>query len=187
MRDQADGGRPPPVVTVSGGPASSSAAPAPPSSRGGLLAVAVALAVVASAAVLSRPAPEPPPSPLEASLDLAADALTGSQGGVLILPVDVVVRGAEARIGRVVLWAEPVRQETVLSGRTRFRPGDPGRVRVLVQPDCSLLAPSQGHRLVLTLDLELIGADGQRAQQVLDLGAAAAVAARVAALCAAPV
>jgi hypothetical protein len=105
----------------------------------------------------SRP---PPPPPLEVAVRLADGPFSGSQGGVLLLPLDVEVRGPDVRLGEVVLWAEPVRQQTTLSGATRFTPGRTGRLLVLVQPDCSLLAPSQGLALQLTADLELLGPDG---------------------------
>lgn len=151
------------------------------------MVVGLAVAVLLGAAVLGRSAPPAPPAALEVSLRLADNTLVGSQSGVLVLPVEVTVGGAPLRLGESVLWGEPVRQNTTLSGRTRFEPGTTGRVQVLVQPDCSLLAPSQGHRLELTADLELLGPDGQSVRRVIDLGGEPAVAARVTALCAPPV
>lgn len=180
--------RPAPVVTVTGGPATATVDPPSATPGPGLLAVVAAVALVVAALVVSRPAPPDPPPAVDVELRVGDDAAAapGSGGGVLVLPVDVVVRGAAVRLAGSVLWAEPVRQETVLSGRSRFEAGSTGRVRVLVQPDCSLLAPSQGHRLVLTADLELLGPDGERVREVLDLGGDPSVRARVAALCDSP-
>ena len=128
--------------------------------------------------------PPPPPAPLAVALRLAPGPLVGSQSGVLLLPVEVDVRGPASRLGDSLLWAEPEPQETLLTGRTRFDADATGRVVVLLQPDCSLLAPSQGHRVVATLELELVGPAQQRARAVLDLGGEPTVSARVAALCA---
>lgn len=179
--------RPAPPVTVVGGPAGSGpdGAAAPVGPAGVLLALA-ALVLLAVTVAVGRTPPADPVPPLEAALRLADGPLSGSQGGVLLLPVDVTVTGADSRLGDAVLWAEPVRQPTELAGGTRFTAGTTGRVVVLVQPDCTLLAPSQGLSLVLTAELELVGAQGQRVRRVLDLGAEPAVEQQVADLCRAP-
>lgn len=185
MREREESGPPRPVVTVSGGPslpAQATDEPDPRSSRGGWVLLAAVLVV--GAAVLDRPAPPAPPPSLEVALSLAPGPLVGSQSGVLLLPVEVDVSGPASRLTGSVLWAEPVRQETVLTGRTRFEADATGRVMVLLQPDCRMLAPSQGHRMVVTVELELVGPQRQRARAVLDLGRESAVADRVATLCA---
>jgi hypothetical protein len=180
--------RRPPPVTVTGGPATGSDRAEAPGSRSGLVVALLAAALVVAVAVLSRAQPSPAPGPpaLDVVLRLADRPIVGSQSGVLLLPVDVVVRGPQVRIDRSLLYAEPVRQETVLTGRTRFDADSTGRLVVLVQPDCRLLAPAQGYRLLATVELELVGPEQQRASAVLDLGAEPAVARRVEALCRPP-
>lgn len=177
-----DDGRADPEVTVTGGPAWS---PAPPTARpaGGLVIGALAAAVLVAAVVVSRPPPPEPPPPFGVGLQLAAEYITGSQTGMLILPVDVALTGSPARLAGSVVWANPVRTTSAVGGRTRFTAERPGRVVVLVQPDCTLLAPSQGMQLVATLELTFEGPDSRRTSAVLDLGAHPAVEDRVTALC----
>lgn len=175
-----DDGRPAPAVTVTGGPATSDPPPGRP--VGGLVVGALAAAVLVAAVVSRPPAPEPPP-PFGVGLELAAERITGTQTGIVILPVDVWLTGSPARLTGSVVWAEPVRATSAVGGRTRFTAERPGRVVVLVQPDCALLAPSQGLRLVATVELTFEGPDRRRTSAVLDLGADPAVEARVTALC----
>lgn len=181
MRDL-DDGRAAPEVTVTGGPARS---PLPPPGRpvGGLVVGALAAAVLVAAVAVSRPPAPGPPPPFAVSLELAAERITGSQTGIMVLPVDVSLTGSPARLAGSVVWAEPVRATSSVGGRTRFTAERSGRVVVLVQPDCALLAPSQGLRLVATVELTFEGPDRRQTSAVLDLAADPAVEARVAALC----
>jgi hypothetical protein len=183
-----DGARLPPPVTVTGGPASTSTPLEPAGSRSGLVLALLATALLVAVAVVSRPHTSPPPAPPppDVALRLADRPIVGSQSGVLLLPVDVVVRGPGVRIDRSLLWAEPVRQEAVLTGRTRFDADSTGRLLVLVQPDCRLMSPWHGYRLRVTVELELVGPEQQRATAVLDLGAEPPVARRAEALCRPP-
>lgn len=176
-----DDGRAAPEVTVTGGPAIADPPPGRP--VGGLVVGALAAAVLVTAVVVSRPPPPEPPPPLGVRLELAAERITGTQTGIVLLPVDVSLTGSPARLAGSVVWASPVRATSAVGGRTRFTAERPGRVVVLVQPDCALLAPSQGVRLVATVELTFEGPDSRRTSAVLDLGAHPAVEDRVTALC----
>jgi hypothetical protein len=182
--------REPPPVTVTGAP-SASPAPVDPPARGGgpgpAALVLGALALVAAAVLVGRPPPPPPPPPLDAELRLLGDDLANSQSGVLVLPVEVVNRGPAVAVTDRVVWAEPVRQEPASEGRRRIESGATGRVVVLVQPDCALLAPGQGFSFAATLVLSLRDDVGQQVDASLDLGREPAVVERVAGLCRAPV
>lgn len=189
MRDEPWSPRAAPAVTITGGPAGGGAdvvdGEPPVSSRGPWLLGLAAGTVLLGGLVLGGGGASPPAAePLDVTLRLLDAELSNSQSGVIVLPVEVVVRGPGFTVERAVAWAEPVRQAAATTGQTRFRADSTGRVLVLVQPDCRLLSPAQDTAVAATLQLELTGAGDQRATAVLDLGAEPALAARVSAVCA---
>lgn len=179
--------RPAPPVTVTGGPAVREPAEAAPGGSGGGVLLLGVLAL--GAATLAVVAHEPPPAraaPLQAQLRLVDDALSNSQSGVLVLPVELVNRGPAVVVERTQLYAEPVRQEPASNGETRVEQGGVGRIAVLVQPHCAMLVPRQWMQVAATVVVSLRGPEHQQLDVRLDLGREPAVVQRVASLCRAP-
>lgn len=183
--------REPPPVTVTGGRAagpSDVVEPEPPGRRTGpwLAGLAAGLVLLAAVASADRAAPPPPPV-LSLALTPVADELTGSQGGVLVVPVAVQGSvegvGVDVAVTRTTVWAEPVRQQPSTTGRTLFAADRGGRLRVLLQPDCRLLVPDSGIVFAATLAVDVTGPGGRPASAVLDLAGEPALAARISALC----
>lgn len=176
--------RPAPLVTIRGGPA-------PPPSRGPapralqllpVLAVAVLLALgVASA----RPAPvtlAAPPPTVDARLVLAADGLTASQSGVLVVPV-VLQDGGPGHVAAFAkAYATPVRDDPVVTLPRQVEPGQQRRFVVLLTPDCRMLAPHVGMHFRASLLVQVESAVASR-QLVVEVGTHPAVSARVRAMC----
>jgi len=182
-------GRPAPVVTLSGAslapPPLGAPEPERPVRRPGAGAAALvvgALALLAAAVVLGPTGAAEPPR-LAADVQVVADQVLNSQSGVLVVPVEVANRGAEVTVASTITWAEPVRQEPATTGNRRVAAGGTGRVVALLQPDCSLLSPSQGIPFVATLVVSLQGAQQQSLELRVDLGQESVVTTRIAAYC----
>ena len=141
----------------------------------------VPLALVAL--VLTRPAPppEPPPQPVP-DLVLLEDQLVVTQGGVLVVPVELRNPGDAVRVRSAMAYAQPVVDDPVVQAPETVRAATDRRFVALLAPDCRLLQPGSPLRFSASLLLQV--ARGPVAQDlVLDLAAAPAVTERVAALC----
>jgi len=174
---------PAPVVTVHGDPPPPPPRATPSYSRAVLPALAVAaLAVVVAAAITQRP---PPPPPVDARLVLSADAVEVSRTGVLVVPVVLHDRGPGHRVVSTRVYADPSREDPVVSPPSEVAPGEQRRFALLLAPDCSKL----GYRLGIGFRASLLVqvANGDASQQLLlDVGSEPAVVTQVRALCELP-
>ena len=173
---------PRPVVTIRGGPV---LPPLPgPAPRVVLLLPVLAVVAVLVAGVASaRPAAAPPPAPVvDARLVVAADGLTASQGGVLVVPLVLHDQGPGHVVSFGKAYANPVRDDPVVSLPRRVEPGGKQRFVVLLAPDCRMLVPEIGlaFRASLLVQVENAGASQQL---VVEVGSDPVVAARVRAVC----
>ena len=175
---------PPPVVTIRGGPAR--VPPRRPVPRVVLLLPVLAVVAVLALGVSSArtsPPPLPVPAPaVDARLLVAADGLTASQSGVLVVPVVLQDRGAGHEVAFAKTYANPVRDDPVVALPRRVEPGQSRRFVVLLAPDCRMLAPRIGllFRASLLVQVENGGASQQL---VVEVGADPVVSARVRAMC----
>lgn len=141
-----------------------------------LVAVALASAPGGRGALEQGPA-EPPPT-----LVLLPDQLSVTQGGVLVVSVELRNPGAALQVRSAGAYAEPVREDPALQAPERVQAGAQRRFVVLVAPDCRLLQPGTTLRFQASLLLKV--ARGSAAQDLLlDLASAPAVRDTVAALC----
>lgn len=145
----------------------------------GLLLVAVALPSAPGAgqsALDEGPAQAPP------TLVLLPDQLSVTQGGVLVVPVELRNPGALLTVRSAGAYAEPVREDPVLQAPEQVQEGAQRRFVVLVAPDCRLLQPGTALRFQASLLLKV--ARGSAAQDLLlDLAAEPAVRDTVVSLC----
>ncbi len=144
---------------------------------GALVAVAVAVAV------LQGSPPAEPPEPVQASLRVVDERVSGTRLGVLVVPVEIDNRGPAVTVEDVVVGAEPVRASPSAGGATRVAAGDTARFVVIVEPHCLVLGPGSPISFVATAAAVLRGADGQHATASVDVGRAPAVVERVGRLC----
>lgn len=139
-----------------------------------LLLVAVALPSTPS--LESRP-PEPP-----ATLVLLPDQLSVTQGGVLVVPVELRNPGAVLQVRSAGAYAEPVREDPVLQAPESVPAGGQRRFVALVAPDCRLLQPGSSLRFRASLLLKVARGSADE-DLLLDLAAAPAILDTVASLC----
>jgi hypothetical protein len=136
----------------------------------------VAVALPAAPAFEARPA-EPPPT-----LVLLPDQLSVTQGGVLVVPVELRNPGAALQVRSAGAYAEPVREDPVLQAPERVEAGAQRRFVVLVAPDCRLLQPGSPLRFQASLLLKI--ARGSAVSDVLlDVASEPAVRDTVVSLC----
>ena len=157
-----------------------------PRRSGGVL-VATSLVALLVAVVASRePAPRTPQPDavpvVEALLVVQARDLSVTQGGVLVLPVELRNGGSRLQVESASAYAEPVAQDPVLQAPTEVAPGAQRRFVALVAPDCRLLRPGSPIEFRATVLLRV--AVGSLSQDLTaDLAAAPGVRERVAGLC----
>lgn len=145
----------------------------------GLLLVPLALVAL----VLTRPEPPPEPSPQPVpDLVLLEEQLVVTQGGVLVVAVELRNPGDAMRVRSAAAYAQPVVDDPVVQAPETVRAATDRRFVALLAPDCRLLQPGSPLRFSASLLLQV--ARGSMAQDlVLDLAAAPAVTERVDALC----
>lgn len=177
-----------PEVTLTRSSASLHAEPEPgpepaaaPGRRGLLLALAVVgmllLAVTAPDRTSSAPA-----ELVDAQLLLRADGLTVTQGGVLVVPLELRNAGRELRVRAANAYAEPVLTDPVVQAPESVRAGAQRGFVVLLQPHCRLLAPGSALRFRATVVLR-VGVGSSMQDLAVDVAAAAPVRESVAGLC----
>ena len=161
-------------------PAADAAAPPP---RRPLILLLVPLALLLVAVVLpSAPALEQDPDQARPTLVLLPDQLSVTQGGVLVVPVELRNPGGDLQVRSAGAYAEPVREDPVLQAPERVLAGAQRRFVVLVAPDCRLLQPGTTLRFQASLLLKV--ARGSAASDLmLDIASAPVVRDTVAALC----
>jgi hypothetical protein len=190
VRREAAAGPPRPEVLVSGGPAPGAAPPgAEPADGRWLLGVVLALFAVAASVVLLRaappPVPGPPPDEVVAELRVVGQRISSTRTGTLVVPVEVVNRGAALVLDPPVVRAEPVLATPSATGATRVRAGARARFVVIAAPDCRLLQP--GSLLTPVATVEVTARTAERSRDlVLDLAADPDVRAAVASVCRPP-
>ena len=120
---------------------------------------------------------EPPPT-----LVLLADQLSVTQGGVLVVPVELRNPGPALQVRSAGAYAEPVREDPALQAPERVAAAAQRRFVVLVAPDCRLLQPGSPLRFQASLLLRV--ARGSAASDLLlDLSSEPAVRDTVTSLC----
>jgi hypothetical protein len=177
----------PPVVTVRGGP--SERVPDPRTgaalrTAGLVLAgAAVVLAVVQGQREEQPRAQQRTAVPVDAELRLVGRAVSVSQGGVLVVPVVLQDLGSGLTVTSARAYAEPVREDPVMTPPDRVDGGEAARFVVLLTPDCDLLTTRS--RLAFRASLLLqVEQDGAGLPLVLDVGSDRSVARVVDGLCA---
>ena len=177
----------PPVVTVRGGPSERVPDPRPGAAlraAGLVLAgAAVVLAVVQGQREESPRAQRRTAVPVHAELRLVGRAVTVSQGGVLVVPVVLQDHGPGLTVTSARAYAEPVREDPVMTPPDQLDGGGAARFVVLLTPDCGLLTTSSrlAFRASLLLQVEQGGAG---LPLVLDVASDRSVARVVDGLCA---
>ena len=122
------------------------------------------------------PAPQPP-----AQLVLRGDALTVTQGGVLVVPLELRNPGERLSVRSAQVFASPVGSDPSVQAPEEVAARDSRRFVALVAPDCRLLRGT-GTAFSAGLILE-VGRGPVDAQLLLDLSADPVVADRVRTLC----
>ena len=150
-----------------------------------LLLLPLALLLVA-VALSSAPSGQEPldegPAQAPPTLVLLPDQLSVTQGGVLVVPVELRNPGAVLQVRSAGAYAEPVREDPALEAPERVQAGAQRRFVVLVAPDCRLLQP--GSTLSFQASLLLKVARGSAAQDLLlDLASDPVVRDTVMSLC----
>lgn len=146
-----------------------------------LLLVPLAL-LLAAVALPSTPALEPRPPEPPAALVLLPDQLSVTQGGVLVVPVELRNPGAALQVRSAGAYAEPVREDPVLQAPQSVRAQGSRRFVALVAPDCRLLQPGSALRFQASLLLKVARGSADE-DLLLDLAAAPVVQETVASLC----
>lgn len=154
---------------------------AAPRRRGLLLALAVVglLLLVLTTPNRSSPAPT---STVDARLVLRAENLSVSQGGVLVIPLELHNAGPELRVRSANAYAEPVTTDPVVQAPELVRAGAERGFVVLLVPHCRLLAPGSPLRFRATVVLR-VGVGSSMRDLTADVGAAVPVRESVAGLC----
>lgn len=157
-----------------------------PTRHRGLLLATALVALTIGIATAGDPAPPVsdvgPAGGPDASLVVQARDLSVTQGGVLVLPVELRNGGQRLQVRFASAYAEPVAQDPVLQAPTAVAPGARRRFVALVAPDCRLLRP--GSQIEFRATVLLRVATGSVSQDLTaDLAAAPGVRDRVAGLC----
>ena len=135
--------------------------------------------------ITGREAPEQvQPPALDALLVLQSDALSITQGGVLVVPVELRNPGPAVQVRSASVYAEPVLDDPVLpQAPERVREASARRFVALLAPDCRLLRPGSPIEFRATVMLRLALGPSSR-DLTVDLGRDPAVRERIAGLCA---
>lgn len=134
-------------------------------------------------AVLGREAEPVQPPAVEADLVLQGDALSVTQGGVLVIPVELRNPGPALQVRSADVYAEPVLVDPAVEVPERVREASTRRFVALLAPDCRLLRPGSPIEFRATVMLRLSLGPTSR-DLVVDLGRDPTVRERVAGLCA---
>lgn len=153
---------------------------------GGLVVAAAAVVLLVGIARSGEPAPPVPGAGAtgapDASLVVQARDLSVTQGGVLVLPVELRNGAQRLQVRSASAYAEPVVQDPVLQAPTSVAPGARRRFVALVAPDCRLLRPGSTIEFRATVLLR-VAAGSVPQDLTADLAAAPGVRERVAGLC----
>ncbi len=125
--------------------------------------------------------PPPPPAPLAAELVVHPEALTVSQGGVLVLPLELR-NGTGALQVAAQVYAEPVSEDAVVQAPDDLQAGAVRSFVAIVAPDCRLLRRGSPIEFRATVLLRLSRGPQSR-DLVADLAGAAGVRELVTARC----
>ena len=167
------------TLTSSSAP-SSAEPPAPRDLRRAWLLLPLALVAFALLRPVDPPPPEAPqPAP---ELVLLEDQLVVTQGGVLVVAVELRNPGDALRVTSAVAYAQPVVDDPVVQAPEQVRAGATRRFVVLLAPDCGLLQPGSPLRFGASVLMEVVRGQ-QEEQLVSDVGAFPVVRERVASLC----
>ncbi len=143
------------------------------------------LPVVLLALVLGRPSapdarpPEPEQTP---DLVLLEEQLAVTQGGVLVVALELRNPGDALQVRSAVAYAQPVVDDPEVQAPMTVRAGADRRFVALLAPDCRLLQPGSPLRFSASLLLQ-VGRGSVKQDLVLDLATAPVVRDRVAGLC----
>jgi hypothetical protein len=163
------------------GPAEPEQPVAAPQRRGLLLALGVIGLLLLAVTAPDRSAPDPPP-PVEAQLVLRPESLSVTQGGVLVVPLELRNAGPELRVRAANAYAEPVTTDPVVQAPEVVRAGAQRGFVVLLVPHCRLLTPGSPLRFRATVVLRV--AVGSSMQDLsVDVAAVPSVRETVAGLC----
>lgn len=144
-----------------------------------LAVVGVLLLLVVGRGSTSTSAPDPT---VDAQLVLEADSLSVTQGGVLVVPVELRNPGPALVVGSASVYAEPVLDDPVVQAPQTVAAQADRRFVALLAPDCRLLRPGSPIEFRATVMLRLVLGPTSR-DVMVDLGAAPAIRERVAGLC----
>ena len=139
--------------------------------------------VLLVAAVGRDDPPRVQPPALDATLVLQAESLSVTQGGVLVVPVELRNPGPVVQVRSAEVYAEPVLADPAVEAPERVREASARRFVALLAPDCRLLRPGSPIEFRATVMLRLALGPTSR-ELVVDLGSDPAVRERVAGLCA---
>jgi hypothetical protein len=167
------------VATMSD--AESDQAAAAPSRRGLLLALAVVGVLLLALTAPDRSASAPAAS-VDAQLVLRPDSLSVTQGGVLVVPLELHNGGAELQVRSANAYVEPVTSDPVVQAPATVRAEASRGFVVLLEPDCRLLAPGSPLRFRATVVLRVAVGSSMR-DLAVDVAAVPAVRETVAGLC----
>lgn len=147
----------------------------------GLLLVLLAVGLLLAAAVTG---PRPPPSAaaVEAALVSLPEELTVSQGGVLVLPLELRNLGGALQVRAAQTYAEPVVDDPLVQAPDDVAAGGLRHFVAVIAPDCRLLRPGSPIEFRATVLLR-VGVGSASKDLVADLGDAPQVRAQVASLC----
>jgi hypothetical protein len=126
---------------------------------------------------------EAAPDRLDATLTVAEDDISVTQGGVVVLPVELASRGAGLRVRSAEVSASPVRSPPSVNVPEQVAAGGSVRLVAIVQPDCTVLGPGVGGELVATLVVRVVTLSGQEQDLVLAFGTSPALLSRLDGLC----
>jgi hypothetical protein len=154
----------------------------PPRRRTPLLVLGGLVAAVAVGSALSgSPAAEVPAGP-PAELVVRSAALTVTQGGVLVVPLELRNPGERLAVRAAEVYASPVLTDPSVQAPDAVEPADRRRFVALVAPDCALLrATGAAFSAGVTVD---VGRGSADQRLTVDLSADPVIADRVAGLCA---
>jgi hypothetical protein len=152
-----------------------------PQRRGLLLALGVVGLLLLAVTAPDRSGSAPTAS-VDAQLVLRPDSLSVTQGGVLVVPLELRNAGPELRVRSANAYAEPVTTDPVVQAPQAVRAGAQRGFVVLLQPHCRLLTPGSPLRFRATVVLRVAVGSSMR-ELTVDVAAVPSVRETVAGLC----